>query len=147
MVAVRKILVPVDGSPNSLRALDYAGYFAECCGASIDLLYVVNIASTVAAFSDPSGGVCVPEGVLDDFKELGQATVNKALTRLPSGIVAQGLVEVGVPTEVIVSVSIEQGYDLVVIGSRGLGSIAQLVLGSVSSYVLQRARCPVMIIR
>lgn len=147
MVAVRKILVPIDGSPNSYRALEYAGYLAERCNASIDLLYVVNLSSTVAAFSDPSGGVCVPEGVIDDFKEIGQETVDKALAMLPAGLAARGVVEVGVPTEVIVSFSLEQGYDLIVIGSRGLGSLAQLVLGSVSSYVLQRSRCPVMIIR
>lgn len=147
MVTVRKMLVPVDGSPNSHRALAYAGYLAECCGASLDLLYVVNLSSTVAAFSDPSGGVCVPEGVIDDFKEMGQAIIDKALATLPNGIVAKGWVEVGVPPERIVSFSIEQGYDLIIIGSRGLGSIAQLVLGSVSSYVLHRSHCPVMIIR
>ena len=148
MVAIRKILVPVDGSPNSHRALAYAGYLAQCCGASLDLLNVIKLSSAVAAFSDPStGSVYIPEGLIDNFQAAGRSIVDEALTLVPDGIAARGFVEEGAPTEVIVAFSLAHEHDLIVVGSRGLGAIQQMVFGSVSNHVLHHAKCPVMVIR
>lgn len=147
MVEISKILVPVDGSSNSHRALEYARYLAERCGASLDLLNVIKLTSAVGLFSDPGTGVYIPEGVIEGIQEAGRKVVDEALALVPSGITAQGFVEDGAPAEAIVAFATEHEHDLIVVGSRGLGAIQQMVFGSVSSYVLHRAQCPVMVIR
>lgn len=147
MVEIRKILVPVDGSENSHRALEYAGYLAERCGAAVDLLHVIKLSSAVGLFSDPGTGIYIPEGVIEGIQEAGRKIVDEALSLLPAGVTAHAYVEDGAPTEAVVAFAAERGHDLIVVGSRGLGAIQQMVFGSVSSYVLHRAQCPVMVIR
>lgn len=147
MLKFTKILVPLDGSENSHRALAYASYLAGCCGASVGVLHVVNLSSKVAAIGQLGTGGYVPDGVLDELQDTGRSIIDEALALLPSGIAAKGFVEVGRPTDKIVTFCGTNGYDLIIIGSRGLGAIEQLVLGSVSSFVLHHASCPVMIVR
>lgn len=147
MIRLSKILVPVDGSANSHRALSYASFLAECCRAAVGVLHVVNLSAEVAAIGQLSTGGYIPDGVLNDLKETGNAVVNEALKLLPPGVAAIGFSEVGKPAETIVTFCAANGYDLIVIGSRGLGALEQLILGSVSSYVLHHAPCPVMIVR
>lgn len=144
MIEVRKILVPVDGSPNSYRALAFAGYLAGCCQASVGILHVVNLPATAVTLSASAG--YVSDGVLDSVREAGHALVHEAVSRL-SAVKAKGFVEIGAPTESIVAFCASHNYDLVVIGSRGMGALEQMVLGSVSSYVLHHAPCPVTIVR
>lgn len=147
MPEYRKILVPIDGSVNSARAVKHAGYLAEKCGAEISVLHVVNLFSKVAAFGDVSAGVYIPDKVVDDIKEAGNSVINEALSKLPAGVVAEGFIEVGSPTEVIVNFCTDKGFDLIVMGSRGLGIIKEFIMGSVSSSVLYYASCPVMVVK
>ena len=147
MPEFKKILVPTDGSGNSLRAVAHAGYLAELSGASVSILNVVNLFSKIAAFGDVNSGIYIPEKVVDDIREAGQAVVNEALKQMPNRVAAKGFVEVGVPTEVIVAFCAENSYDLIVMGSRGLGVIREILLGSVSSYVLYYAKCPVLVVK
>jgi nucleotide-binding universal stress UspA family protein len=147
MLKFSKILVPVDGSENSVRALKYAGYLAECCQASVGVLHVVNLSAEVAAASQMSTGGYIPDSVLVDIQDTGRSIVREALTLLPGGIEASGSLEIGKPTDVVISFCIAESYDLIVIGSRGQRAIEQLLFGSVSNYVLHHAPCPVMVVR
>lgn len=147
MLKITKILVPVDGSANSHRALAYASYLAERCQAAVGVLHVVDLSARVAAISQLSTGGYVPDGVIDDVRETGNSIVNEAVALLPAGIAVKGFTEVGKTTDTIVAFCAAHDYDLIVIGTRGMGAIEQLVLGSVSSYVLHHAPCPVMVVK
>ncbi len=145
MPAFRSILVPVDGSANSQRALAYAAYLAELCHASVGILHVVNLTPVMSSVSQVNTGAYIPDRVLDDMQESGRAIIQQALQQLSSTTAAQGFLEIGSPSEVIVAFARERGYDLIVMGSRGLGTIKEFFLGSVSNYVLHHAACPVMV--
>lgn len=147
MLAFKKILVPVDGSKGAKKALAYAGYLAELCHGSVGILHVVNLSAEMAAVGSISTGGYIPDRVLEDVQESGRLIIAKALKQLPSTVAAEGFMEIGSPSEIVVEFCVEKGYDLIVIGSRGLGAIKGLVLGSVSNYVVHRAPCPVMVIK
>ncbi|MBP2654850.1 MAG: teaD [Firmicutes bacterium] len=147
MPEFKNILVPTDGSPNSLRAAAHAGYLAELSDASVSVLNVVNLFSKISAFGDVGSGIYIPEKVVEDIKDAGLAVVNETLKQIPAQVAVQSFVEVGLPTEVIVDFCAERSYDLIVMGSRGLGVIREILLGSVSSYVLYYAKCPVLVVK
>jgi nucleotide-binding universal stress UspA family protein len=147
MKKFRKILVPVDGSGNSQRALAYAGYLAELCQASVDVLHVVNLSVVFPALGQVSTGSYIPDTVFDELQESGRVIVEEAVKKLPSSVTARGLVEVGLPTDVIMAVCAQNSNDLIIMGRRGLGMIKELMLGSVSNHVLQHATCPVMVVK
>lgn len=143
MEAFTKILVPFDGSEHARRALKRAVYLAERCGAKLGLLYVVDLNKKISALEQVSTGGYVPS----EFKEEGYRMLAAAMHQIPKEIAAENIVEIGRPSEVIIETCKKEQYDLIVMGSRGLGNIQQLFMGSVSRYVLYHAPCPVMITR
>ena len=140
---MKKVLVPFDGSEHSQRALKQAIYLAEHCQSQLALLYVVNPASKVSAFEQVSLSGCIP----DKIKESGLAILHTAVKQVPPGLDPQTFLEMGEPGDVIVDFCQENNHDLIVMGSRGRGALKQLLLGSVSSYVLYYAPCPVLIVK
>lgn len=139
----KKVLVPFDGSEHAKRALARAIYLAELCGAKLGLLYVVDLNKKISALEQVSTGGYVP----GEFKEEGYQMLTAAIHLVPKEIEAENVVKIGRPSEVIIETCREGQYDLIVMGSRGLGNIQQLFMGSVSRYVLYHADCPVMITR
>jgi nucleotide-binding universal stress UspA family protein len=142
----QKILVPLDGSENSYRALSAACDLAENCNATIELLYVFLISKEIPAYTQINSSY-IPEVVFTDAQEKGQSTLKEGLNRIPSSIAATSSLEIGFPAEKIIEISENIKCDLIVIGSRGLGAIKSIVAGSVSSYVVHHAACPVMVVR
>lgn len=139
----RKILVPIDGSPESKSALQQAIYLAGISGAELSLLNVVDLNRQISAFEQVSTGGYVP----GELKEKGYARLAECMHEVPREIWAKTIVVVGAPTDMIVETAEQGGFDLVVMGSRGRGAIETLVMGGVSQYVLHHAACPVMIVR
>ncbi|MPM89692.1 TRAP-T-associated universal stress protein TeaD [bioreactor metagenome] len=139
----RKILVPFDGSEHAKRALTRAIYLAELCGAKLGLLYVVDLNKKISALEQVSTGGYVPS----ELKEEGYQVLASAIHQVPKEVEADNAVEIGRPSEVIIETCRAGKYDLIVMGSRGLGNIQQLFMGSVSRYALYHADCPVMITR
>jgi nucleotide-binding universal stress UspA family protein len=142
----KKILVPLDGSENSFRALSAACDLAENCNATIELLYVFLISKEIPAYTQINSSY-IPDIVFTDAQENGHTTLKEGLKRIPSSILTTCSLEIGFPSEKIVEISQNNNCDLIVIGSRGLGAIKSIVVGSVSSYVVHHARCPVMVVR
>jgi nucleotide-binding universal stress UspA family protein len=140
-----KILVPVDGSPCSLRAVDHlaghAGWFRE--RPEIHLLHVqppVPIAGALAHVGK--------ETLRAHYEEESRPHLVEPERRLESaGVVPTLHIHVGLPAEVIVKVAGELGADLIVMGTHGRGGLAGLVLGSVANHVLQQAACPVLLVK
>jgi nucleotide-binding universal stress UspA family protein len=135
----RNILVAVDGSTSSNDALTVAIDLAQKYNASICLVH---------AFLHVSDLLGAPhyEQLLEARSETGAAILESARTQVGDLVPVETQLIEGPPAPAILRVAEEDGFDLVVMGSRGHGQIAGLLLGSVSNIVAQRANCPVMIV-
>lgn len=142
-MAVKKILLPFDGSESAKNALQHAVSLAELCEAEIGVLNVVDLNKYISKFEQVSTGGYIPS----EIEALGYSVIDIARQLIPSNIKTKQQVIIGSPAEVITDVCWDQSYDLIVMGSRGWGTVKQLMLGSVSQYVLHHVRCPVMIVR
>lgn len=135
-----RIVVGVDGSPGSREALRWAARQAELTGAELD---------AVIAWEYPAyfGWAPAGEGAAD-FAKLAEQTVTELLTGVfgPEwpGWVRFEVVE-GYPPQALVEAA--KGSDLLVVGCRGHGGFADMLLGSVSTYCVHHAHGPVTVIR
>jgi nucleotide-binding universal stress UspA family protein len=141
---IRHILVPVDFSPRSLPALDYAFGVAELSGATVHVLHVVpapsEIRVAVDAYLDRPLPHASPLSILDAREQLRE-TLDTCQRR---GIVPYLAVEVGDPAAAIVRMAGESSSDLIILGTRGHRGAAELILGSVAHRVITTAPCPVV---
>lgn len=135
---ISSILVPLDGSSNSFRGLDMAIHMARENHATITGLYVLGI--TKPGTNDPITSV---EKIL---LEHAQKIMEKAKTNAAKkGILFFERVSYGDEGKRIVEIAEKKGFDLIVIGSRGMGAAKELFLGSTSNYVLHKSKKPVLI--
>nr|WP_269810032.1 universal stress protein [Kineosporia rhizophila] len=136
-------MVGVDGSPGSRKALAWAAAEAADHGAELVVLSVWE-----PALLPPVGSGSVPVGSLPVPGEQAAAdlvqVIHEELGASPP-VVAQPQVKQGNPAEVLIEQS--ASADLLVVGTRGYGGFAGLVLGSVSQHVAAYARCPVTVVR
>jgi nucleotide-binding universal stress UspA family protein len=83
-----------------------------------------------------------------ELKEVGLRLVEKSVQKLTkAGFTAEALCQLGKPAEAIMKVAAKQHADLIVMGAKGLGAIARLLLGSVSTRVVQHSSCSVLVVR
>lgn len=134
------IVVGVDGSDSSLLALGWAIGQAELTGATVEV---------VACWQWPSStGWSVP--VPDDYRpdqtaEAALAEIVDTARREHPSVAFRPLVMEGPPARALIEAS---GHaDLLVVGSRGHGEFAGMLLGSVSEHCVTNARCPVLVFR
>jgi nucleotide-binding universal stress UspA family protein len=140
------ILVPIDGSDNSLAAVRNAVELASSCHAVVEFLHVVNLDG---AFIQ-SAGECQKRchSVLEDAVDVGRKILNQALDMTPDDVEAKGHCISGDDAAQTILTSAEKiDADMIVVGSRGLGAFRAALLGSVSSYVLSHACCPVIVVK
>lgn len=126
-----KILVPVDGSDHSKRALQEAIRLAKMTQGNITLVHVTPGKYSI---SQPANH---GQSILDEGKRIVNAEDLPAETILLEGKVVED----------IVRVAKEEAFDLIIIGARGLSKFEELVLGSVSHGVTEKAPCPVIVTR
>ena len=136
----QNILVPIDGSESSDRAVEQAVTLAQIYHAKLNFLYVANINQLAinAALSD---------AILAAVKNAGQTILDRAVELVPDGIECESIQETGMPAVAILEFVRDRNIDMIVMGSRGLGIVEGVLLGSVSQYVMERAKCPVMIVK
>lgn len=132
---LKKILVPCDGSESSLRAVDYAGLLAQRFPeATVELLHVL----------DPS----VFHEQDDACRAEAERVLAPARERLRSaGITPEWRCRVGAPAPQIADEVAEAACDAVVMGTRGMRPLANLVIGSVASGVVSFVDVPVTLIK
>ena len=130
---ISSLLVCVDGSENSVKALDYALKLAEKMGSKITLL---NVQELRLYESSPKTA-----------EELGDKILSKTLDAVgEKKIKVDKKLEFGVTSDSIVDVAEKGNYDLIVLGSRGLGTVKRFLLGSISDDVSHKAKCSVLIV-
>lgn len=137
---IKRILVPIDGSKTSFRALDEAIEVARACHATI--LGVHSIAFLPSEFMP----AVVPYKIYQK-KEAGKFMENAKLRAAKHGVLFSYAITYGSPVEQILAIAKKKKADLIVIGARGKGRVAELFLGSVSNAVLHKSSVPVLIVK
>ena len=149
---IKKILVAIDGSSHSLKAVDFACSIAAGCGASLTLLSVVR-AHSIPKVSQELRAYTELEHIsgadLDAYKIFAGEIVAHARARArDNGIEDVSTdVETGPVARTIVKYAKDQGSDVIVIGSRGLGNVEATLRGGVSHRVELLAKCSVLTVK
>ena len=133
-----RIVVGLDGSPSSLDALTWAVRQAGFTGAELE---------AVIAWESPILYGVYPMSDDVDWREIAQQTIDAALREAlgeDRAKVCATVIE-GHPAKVLLDAAV--GAELLVVGNRGHGGFAQMLLGSVSAHVVTHATCPVLVVR
>jgi nucleotide-binding universal stress UspA family protein len=139
---VQRIVVGVDGSPQAEHALRYAIGEARAWGASLTAVAGVPVGSMSGVLAWLPAAVD-HEQVLRDVTEGLNVVVDRALADVPDLAVRRIALD-GTGAELLTEFSV--ATDLIVVGSRGRGGFAGLLLGSTSQAVLHHSDCPVMVV-
>jgi nucleotide-binding universal stress UspA family protein len=143
MPVAKEILVPVDGSENSIRAVRYAIDLAEPLGARIRLFYVFPVSSVeIIGMAGMSREV---------IERAAQSAAQQVFDKLHESIgecpvPLEDETSIGDPAEEIIRCTEDDHELLVVLGRRGLSRIRSLLLGSVSEKVVRHAHSPIIVI-
>lgn len=137
---IKSILVPLDGSKNSFRGLDYATVIARNCQAVITGLYVTPLSPPASAEQKAY------------IKNILLKNANKFMERAKTHCTQNGILFYkkilhGDEGQKIVKFAHDKNFDLIVMGSRGMSNIKEMFLGSTSNYVLHKAKIPVLIVK
>jgi len=137
------ILVGIDGSANSQRALEWAAKEAALRHTS---LTVLTVHQAVRGFWGGTLHYAGDEDLVEKGRQAAQAETDKVVASLGDARPASVAVTAtqGIPAEVILNAGADA--DMIVLGSRGGGGFARQLLGSVSGNVVQHAQVPVMIL-
>ncbi|MFM2130118.1 MAG: universal stress protein [Pseudomonadota bacterium] len=139
----RKILVPVDGSDNSNRAVDLVASYAA--SGLVGEVHLLNVQPSVSGDVSAFVGKRALQGYHHDE---GMKVLTPVQKRLASTSLKTVLhIGVGDPAEIIVEFCEELGCDNIVMGTRGLGGAVGLLLGSVSTDVLEKTNVPVTLVK
>jgi len=153
----KKILVPLDGSEHSLRALEAAIQVAKKFDGKISLIHVYSVTARPIIVPEPT--TLTPPG----FPVMTPSEVSKvaeALRKVGGNILVDGEQKVkaeGIQVETalkegntvqeITKTAKEGEFDLIVMGARGISKIKEILLGSVSDGVIRDAPCPVLVVK
>lgn len=143
----KKILVPVDGSEGSWRALASAVEIGKRFESELLVVNVIQPYNNAALLAVPLDHATINQGN-SELEKVGDKVLEMAeekLAEYPHKV--EYSLEIGHPSERIIALSKKSQCDAVVLGSRGLSGIAEFFLGSVSSKVSQYSDVPVLIVK
>ncbi|MFN8607469.1 MAG: universal stress protein [Vulcanimicrobiota bacterium] len=147
---IENLLVPLDGSELSLKALEHAEKLAHSLGAKITLLRVGHNLSP-EAFGIPELSMAVAnELTLHQARSEGHLLTyleEKALPLRERGLKVEVVVRQGDPASQIVDLAESEHVDLVVMSSHGRTGLTRWIYGSVAERVLHNVRCSLMVVR
>jgi len=146
-MAVKRILVPVDFSNDSLQALAYAREFAKPLRAELVILYVVEpiYYATPADMYATSASVGM---MVDEQRKVGAQQLARLAADLKKrGLRCRTILKLGSPAQVIVDTAKSHRADAIIMATHGRTGLAHMVMGSVSEKVVRTAGCPVTTLR
>lgn len=135
---MERIVVGFDGSEQARRALLRAKTIAEKFGSKVYVVHVIDTAlfSLSESFTSPS--------VILSLRQKAEKLINEALSTVDN---AEGKILEGDPAHEIVRFAREVGASLIIVGSRGLSTIRRVLIGSVSSRVVQESSVDVLVVK
>ncbi len=156
MKLFQKILVPLDGSEHSLKALDVAIQIAKRFGGKITLVHVYSVVAISSIVPEPSMATAgIPVMRAPDISKLIEAAQKVGNRILEDGeqkvkaakVEVNKLLEEGHTVQEIIRVAKEGDFELIVMGARGISRIREMLLGSVSDGVIHHVACPVLVVK
>ena len=146
MSVFSRLLVAYDGSPDSQKALARA---AEFIADDSDIqVHIVNVVYPPSIYLYSLYGSQLSQEVLQELDEIDQQRIIEAEELMGDYKDACRFVQLeGSARQQLIDYAEEQEIDLIIIGSRGLGAVKGMVLGSVSQHVVQNAGCDVLVIK
>jgi len=148
-----KILICIDGSESSQKALEEAAVIARGCNVVESAIIHVHNPSLDATFPYHEGITAEQmqsfQKMMEEQKKERKKLLSKAAKFLEDkNIKARTILKEGHPSHTIVNVAKEEGFDMIIIGSRGIGGLKKFFLGSVSNAVVQEAEnCSVLVVK
>jgi nucleotide-binding universal stress UspA family protein len=137
------ILVPVDGSDSSWRALDVAANFAQRVGTELVVCHVVELAKAATL----SGGQAeLVAGCIEELEDEGKTIVAEAIERVRGRVRVSSRIVTGASVDEIERIATEIKPSFIVIGTHGRTGLNRLVMGSVAEGVVRGAPVPVMVV-
>jgi nucleotide-binding universal stress UspA family protein len=136
---IERIVVGVDGSDNSLAAVEWAAGMAALVDAEVVAVHALGLLEALGA-DDPVPSFPHRDEIRDLFEKTWCAPLDTASVR------SRRVLRDGSALPVLLDAAQEVGADLIVVGSRGLGGYPELLLGSTSTQVAQNADRPVAIV-
>ncbi len=144
MLQLRRILVPVDFSETSDRALDEAIELASKFGATITVLHAYQI----PVYGFPDGAFITGADIASQLSSAAQQRLDALVqARRAKGVELTAVLRSGVPWEEIDAVAKTSGADLIVIGTHGRRGLSRALLGSVAENVIRTTTLPVLTIK
>jgi nucleotide-binding universal stress UspA family protein len=152
-----KILVPLDGSEHSVRALEISIQVAKQFSGKLILIHIYSV--TVRPIILPEPATLTPTGVpvmtaeevtrvADAAREAGNRILAEGERKAKAdGVQVQTMLIEGHAVQEIVKTAREGEFDLIVIGARGISKIREILLGSVTDGVIHHASCPVLVVK
>jgi len=134
-----RVLLALDGSPSAEAARQLVEALSWPSGS---IVHVLGVIDSVTPFGGPDH-----ETLVDGTRAVEGAIEEAAASLQKPGLAADATVTIGRPATVIVDTARELRARLVVVGSRGRGPLASMLLGSVSAEVVDHAPCPVLVVR
>lgn len=139
---LKKILVPVDFSKCSRKALQYAIPFARQFQAELTLLHVIP---PVVVLQTPDVGTA--QGFIQESTEAAQQGLAELGRSIGDGILTKTLIRNGSPHVEIIDAARELEMDLIILSTHGHTGLSHVLLGATAEKVVRRAGCPVLIVR
>ena len=148
-----KILVPLDRSDHSRRALDVAIQIAKRFDGKLTLVHVYSVATpAIMLESHPLTMPITPSGYTSKFEEAARNEGDSILADYKriaevEKVNVDVMLREGHTVQEIIKVSKEGNFGLIVMGARGVSHIKEMLLGSVTDGVMHHVDCPVLVVR
>jgi nucleotide-binding universal stress UspA family protein len=137
-------LIPIDDSPSALRALALA--IDAVRGQADGQVHVLNVQAPM--LHTWPGKLVSPDMIAAELRSKGEKLlVQPEIMALTDGLACVPEVRIGAAAEVIAAYAAEQGCDAIVMGTRGIGAVVGLVMGSVAQRVVHLAGVPVTLVK
>lgn len=132
-MAVKKILVPVDGSEPNLKAIEEAKAMALNSDSKIVLIHVVDV------------DYLLDHSILNELKEQKAKILNDAYEKF-EGLDVEKYLVLGDPAEEIIKKADEEDIDLIIMAKRGLTGLKRYLIGSVTNKVVTHTNVPILVL-
>lgn len=139
---IKKIIVPLDGSENARRGLEMALSIAKVSDATVlgvHAIYEPPQSEFQGSQSIDSKVSNVIKKYMDEYKDLASKNGIEFSYKIVTGSIGHNILKIAHDKK--------EKFDLIVIGSRGRGSVKEMFFGSVSNYVLHASKIPVLIVK